>query len=63
VDDLVKRRRRKRVQVTCYCQAMPHPHREGSKGCTPDTRDEAARQNEAEGKRIRLMTFGVVSEL
>lgn len=59
----MKRKLRKRTQVTCRCPAMTHPHREGSKGCTPDTRDEAARQNEAEGKRIRLVMVGVVSEL
>jgi hypothetical protein len=60
---VVKRRRRKRAQVTCWCPGLAFPHRENSKGCTPHSRDEAARQNEAEGMMRRLVYHGRVNEL
>ncbi len=59
----MKRKLRKQAQVTCRCPAMPFPHREGSKGCTPHSRDEAARQNEADGMNRRLVYHGMVNEL
>jgi hypothetical protein len=60
---VVKRRRRKRAQVTCWCPGLAFPHREGTKGCTPDTRDEAARQHEADGMKRRLVYRGAVNEI
>jgi hypothetical protein len=59
----VKRKRRKRNQVTCRCPGLSFPHREGTAGCTPYTRDEASRQNEADGMKRRLVKHGLVNEI
>jgi hypothetical protein len=58
----------KSKQEPCRCPAIPFPHRPNSKSarhgeCTPDTRDEAARHNEADGQKRRLVYHGKVNEL